>query len=762
MLRIMPLALFSLGVILSFALPERGAIWAWAILWIGLLGLAIFAHFSCRKWLFQAAFLLFCAIFGASYGVFRTQIALNQQWQAEHSRQSADLRVTVVGLPERDERGRTRFIGMAKTPTGANYRLQFIDYNEKRLWQVGDEWQMQTKIRAAIGARNPVGFDREAWALANGIDGVASVPKNAQKLPEKPFSWFNFNALRAKISQNWQKSAAQYPQGVALMQALAVGNRAGLQPEHWAAFRPLGIQHLISISGLHISMVGIFAAWFASKILFYLPIYVARPRLIVLGVGGFFAFVYTGLAGFEIPALRSLLMLLLFAWAWAFRSEWGAWRIWWTALAGVLLFQPAAVLSVGFWLSFGLVGGLLWTLASRLQPSRQSRLQNKIYLFKQAIIGQYAATLLGGVMTIFGFGALAVYSPLVNAVAIPVFSWLLVPIALFASFLPFDWAIEWAARLGEWVMQILLCLGGKLPEWYFPHSPKFLFLLATLGVLLLLLPRGLRVKPLAICAILAFTLYRPPVSGSLKMHVFDVGQGLSVLLQTPTQNILYDVGTAAAASTQLLPNLHALGVKQIDTLIISHHDDDHAGGLPILQQQLPVKDFYAGQPEFYRGAKHCAGGTHFRADDVLFEWITPPPEQMPDADNEKSCVLRVVSGSQAILMTGDLGEKGEKWLAEKHGDDLYSPILILGHHGSKHSSSAFFLRLVEPQLAIASSGYANAFNHPSPEVQKRLAALNITLVRTDTHGGWQIDFSGDAFQAAPSVSRKLWWQRKPF
>ncbi|QMT30881.1 DNA internalization-related competence protein ComEC/Rec2 [Alysiella filiformis] len=645
MLRIMPLALFSLGVMLSFALPQRGDVWLWISLWIVLLGLAVFAHFSCRKWLFQAAFYLICALFGATYGVARTQIALNQQWQASKMGESVRLRVTVVGLPERDEHGRTQFIGVAQTESGKTHRLQFRDYNAQRTWQVGDVWQMQTKIRPSIGAHNAVGFDREAWALANGIDGLANVPKNAQKLPENRFSWFNFNVLRAKISQNWQSASKPYPQGVALMQALAVGNRGGLQPEHWAAFRPLGLNHLISISGLHISMVGLLAAWLASKIAFYLPVRVARPRVLVLAVGGFFAFVYTGLAGFEVPALRSLLMLSLFAWAWAFRSDWGAWRIWWLALTGVLLFQPAAVLSVGFWLSFGLVGGLLWTFVARLQPQRQSRLKNKIHALKQAIIAQWAATLLGGIMTIYGFGALAVYSPLVNAVAIPVFSWLLVPIALGVSVLPFEWAIHAAAALGEWVMNALMWLGFRLPEWYFAHAPFPLFLLAILATLVLLLPQGLRLKPLAVVAIIAFAVYRPPVSGSLKMHVFDVGQGLAVLLQTPQHNVLFDTATAAAASTQLLPNLHALGVKRLDALIVSHHDDDHAGGLPIVQKQLPIKNLYAGQPEFYRHAQHCTGGTHFKMDNVIFEWLTPPPEQMGDDDNEKSCVLRVVSGS---------------------------------------------------------------------------------------------------------------------
>lgn len=756
MFPILSLALFSLGVMLSFVLPQRGDVWLWAILALANVGTVGATHYFRWTRSFQAAVLLGCMVLGLIYGIGRTQFALNQQWQQE--RQSVSLRVTVSGLPERDEFGRTRFMGNAITDDGQQFHLQFQDYNTKRIWQVGETWRMKASVRAAIGTRNLVGFDRESWALANGIDGVANVPKNAEKIAEPKFFQFYFNQLRQKIVWHWQQQAATFPRGVALMQALSVGYRGGLRSEDWAAFRPLGLNHLISISGLHITMVGVLAIWLANKILIRLPISVKSPRLLSLGIGGLCALVYTGLAGFEIPALRSLLMLLVFSLAWASKRDWGVWRVWWTAMAAVLIFQPAAVLSVGFWLSFGLVGGMLWALAARKFIMRETTWQRRLTILKQAIMAQWAATLLGGVAGIYLFGGLPVFSPLVNAVAIPFFSWVLVPVALLASVLP-QTAVYYAAMLAEYVMKILLWLGDRLPEMGFAHAPFALFLLAIVSILWLLLPNGSRLKPLAWCGVLLFALYRPlPFSGSLKVTVFDVGQGLAILLQTPSQNILYDTATPVSPLWQ---NLQAMGVNKIDALIVSHNDNDHAGGMQTLPKSLEIKQIYAGQPEFYANAKACPSGLNWRVDNVDFEMLTPTA--LPDSsDNDKSCVLRVVSGSHAMLITGDLSEQGEAQLIQQHGDKLLSEILVLGHHGSKSSSSTAFLRAVEPRLAIASSGYANAYKHPSIEVRKRLAALNIPLARTDLQGGLMIEFHENDFQATKLVTQKYWWQKKPF
>ncbi|MDK4697514.1 DNA internalization-related competence protein ComEC/Rec2 [Kingella negevensis] len=747
---------FALGAIASFFLPTQGNFWFWLIAFTANLAAIIWAKHTRSLKIFQAAFLCFCALLGASYAIGRTQWALSQQWQPTLSPVPTPLRVQITELPKQDETNadHTSFIGTAQTADGKTYRLYFNDY-AGGAWHVGETWQLNARVRATVGTRNFVGFDREAWALSNQIDGIANISKNNRLL--QPENVQNINSVRAKIIAGWQDAAAHYPQGAGLMTALAVADPSGLSHETWAALRPLGLNHLVSISGLHIGMVSMLATGLALVVLYLSRLEIARPRVWALSFGVLVGLFYTALAGFQVPALRSFLMFSVFAVAWIGRKKAKPWRTWWAALAVVLLFQPAAVLATGFWLSFGLVGVLIWACGFRLRPFPRGW----AFKLKQAVFAQGALTLASAVMTVFLFGSLPIFSPLVNAVAIPFFSWLLVPLALVASVLPFGSLKMWVAWLGEWTVSVLQFLGGVLPEWYFVHAPTGLMWAAMAGVLLLVLPRGSGLKPLACCGLAAFFLYRvEPVSHGFKMTVFDVGQGLSVLLQTPSQNVLFDTGKPAVGAT-LLQNLRAKGVWRLDSLIVSHHDNDHDGGFAEINRSLKVDEIWAGQPEFYPQAKYCADGLAWTVDDVRFEFLTPPMG-FQAADNDLSCVLRVVSGAQSLLIMGDTGKAGEWKLLQKYGTGLKSDVLVLGHHGSKSATSSVFLDAVAPQIAIASSGFANAFRHPHPNVQAQLAARSVGLYRTDLQGGVQVDFDGSRFQAALATEQKFWWQRKPF
>ena len=362
----MPLILPALcfGLATALFLPRHGAWW----LWLGALAAALaLAVWSRRRGgaSFQAACCLVAALSGCIYALARTDYALSQRWPAEIYPQAVLLRVEITGLPQRDEDGRTRFTARAYTADGRGYTLLFQDY-ARREWLPGEVWQLRARVRAPLGARNPVGFDREGWALANGIDGLASAGSQRFRLPEtRSGAAWGFNRMRLAASRNWRQ-ADDYPRGAALMAALAVGDGSGLPPQVWAAFRPLGINHLISISGLHISMVGVLAGWLFKQLLRLLPRLPARPRVWQSAAGLAAAAFYTGLAGFEIPALRSLIMLTVFTAAWAWRGSLSGWQVWWAALTAVLLYQPASVLAPGFWLSFGLVAALMWVLAFRL------------------------------------------------------------------------------------------------------------------------------------------------------------------------------------------------------------------------------------------------------------------------------------------------------------------------------------------------------------------------------------------------------------
>lgn len=767
MFRSIYLASYSIGIISCFYLAELNmTYYAIAILVCSFMlaillitsRLNIFPHHHFCQFIPSIPVYLLLYLVGIGYAALRTHLALQQQWPPTIEPNSIPLTIQVTGLPEQYGDEYTRFIGKATTAQGQTFTLVFSDY-QNRPWQVGEQWQIQAKVRAAIGYRNPVGFDREAWALANQIDGIANIGKQRQAINTSPsiLPTHLANQIRQHISQQWQQATPEFANGNGLMRALAIGDRSGLNQATWAAFRPLGLNHLISISGLHVTMFALMAAAICQYLFRYSPYIPKRPRVWYLSIGMLAATLYTALAGWEIPALRSLIMFSIFAIIWIKKGRLGSWQTWWLALTIVLTYQPTATLSIGFWLSFGLVAVLIWALSFRLPETQH----NMLTTLKQATFAQGAISLISAMATIFFFGLLPLFSPLVNAIAIPFFTWILVPLAILASIIPSYHLKYFAAWLAEHTVEKLIQLSQWLPEYYFPHPPLALFILSIIAGLILILPQGSRLKPLCCCILASFLLYRPPKSeNQLEITIWDVGQGLSVLLQTPSQNILYDTGTSTATELALLPNLRALGINQLHHLILSHHDNDHDGGFNSLKQHIPIQQIWAGQPQFYPQATHCSQGINWQIDNITFEFLTPIATANQH-DNEYSCILRVITQDQALLIMGDLSQKGEKNLIKKYNEHLFSQILILGHHGSHSSSSSTFIHTVAPTWAIASSGYANPFKHPHPRVQNTLSAHQVKLLRTDTQGMLRFSIQAGNSLLHPPLS-KYWWQKKPF
>ncbi len=736
------LPLWAAGVAASFALP---AVPSWTVLaaaWLCLLALA---------WRFRAAAWLLLCLSGALYGIWRTQSALDKQWPMFQTA-SVPLTIEVADLPQRDDK-RVRFTAKAVDGGGRHYRLQLSDY-QLRDWPAGSRWRVQARVRPPVGEANRTGFNREAWALAGGIGGVGTLGKERRALagsgPPLLLRW------REHISRRWQNTdthGRDFSDGLGLMRALSIGEQSALSGQAWQSFRPLGLNHLVSISGLHVSMVAVLAGWLVKHGLRVLPFVPKTPRFWVLAAGLSAAVFYAGLAGFSVPTQRSVLMLLALAWAWWRGSGASVWTGWWQALALVLLFDPAAVLGAGFWLSFGLVGALLWASAGRLNE-RGLRL---------AVRAQWAVTVVSVVALGSLFASLPLLSPLVNAAAIPWFSWVLVPLALAASLLPLA-PLQWlAAAAGEYTLRLVQWVAEYAPEYAVAAAPPLLLPLAAVAALIVLLPRGSGWKPLAWLVLAGFVFYSPnvPQQGRLNVTVWDAGQGLSVWMQTRNRNLLFDTGTETAAAAQILPNLNAAGVRRLDMLVLSHHDADHDGGFAVLAQAGQPREILAGQPQFYPQAAFCEE-KQWQWDGVHFELLRPSENETAQ-DNDRSCVLRAVAGGQALLVTGDLGRRGELALVEKYGAGLYSQVLVLGHHGSDSSSAGAFLNAVSPHYAVASSGFANAYRHPAAAVQNRVKAHGAALLRTDLSGALVFELGGgeDVFRGRLKTS-KPYWQKKPF
>lgn len=727
-----------IGVAASFALP---VVPHW-LFW-----LAAFAVLAVLARRFAFAGLMLCVLAGAAYGVFRTEAALSSQWRAE-AVSGVPLTVEVADMPRSDGR-RVQFAAKAVDSGGRTFDLLLSDY-KRREWAVGSRWRITARVHPVVGELNLRGLNREAWALSNGIGGVGTV--GADRVLLHDGSGWGIAVWRSRISRNWRQADEDggLSDGIGLMRALSVGEQSALRPELWQAFRPLGLTHLVSISGLHVTMVAVLFAWLAKRLLACSPRLPARPRVWVLAAGCVGALFYALLAGFSVPTQRSVLMLAAFAWAWR-RGRLSAWATWWQALAAVLLFDPLAVFGVGTWLSFGLVAALIWACAGRLHEGKR----------QTALRGQWAASVLSLVLLGYLFASLPLISPLVNAVAIPWFSWVLTPLALLGSVVPFAPLQQLGAFLAEYTLRFLVWLADVSPEFAVASAPLPLLVLAVCAALLLLLPRGLGLRPWAVLLLAGFVFYRPPSvpENEAAVTVWDAGQGLSVSVQTANHHLLFDTGTASAAQTGIVPSLNAAGVRRLDKLVLSHHDSDHDGGFQAVGK-IPNGGIYAGQPEFYEGAQHCAE-QRWQWDGVDFEFLRPSERKNID-DNGKSCVLRVVAGGAALLVTGDLDMKGEESLVGKYGGNLYSQVLVLGHHGSNSSSSGVFLNTVAPEYAVASSGYANAYKHPTQAVQNRVRAHGIKLLRTDLSGALVFGLSQDGVKAQRLRGYKFYWQKKPF
>lgn len=741
-------AAWTAGVAASFALPLVPPVSYWAAV---LLCAVLWACVRRQR----AAWLLLCVLLGAAYGVWRTETALARQ-PSLSAVQTQDYRLRVTGLQTADER-RTAFAAEVSAADGRVMRVRLSDYL-RRDWPAGSEWQAQLRLRPPVGERNLRGFDREAQALAAGIDAAGTVgrERRAVRPSENALVRFSDGLLRyrAAADERWQAVGnGRLRDGTALMRALGIGGQSALDGGLWQALRVLGLNHLVSISGLHIGLIAVLAAFLTKCLLRVSGVCPKRPRVWMLAAGVTAAVFYAAMAGFSVPTVRALVMTAVLAAAWMSGGRVSAWQAWWAAWVLVLLMQPAAVLAAGTWLSFGVAAVLLWVFSWRTGETAG---------WRAVLRGQWAAAWAVFVGTAFLFAGLPLFSPVANIVAIPWFSWVLVPLALAGTLFPFEPLQYAAAWLGGQTVRVLLWLAEYAPEWSAAAAPLPVFVAAAAALLLFLLPRGFGLKPFACIVLAGFFLYREPLppKGSVRAEVIDVGQGLAVVFQTASKTLLFDTGTPSAAQMQTVPLLRARGIQGLDMLVLSHHDNDHDGGAEVIRKLFAPSEIRAGQPEFYAGAAGCREEEAWTWDGVRFEFLHTA-DAGGGGDNNQSCVLRVLTAGGALTVTGDLGAAGEAALVMRYGGALQSRLLVLGHHGSSSSSSGVFLNAVAPDFGIASSGFNNAFRHPTAEVQNRLSAHGIRLLRTDRQGALRFEW-GERPPAAPELLPRAYWQKKPF
>lgn len=676
--------------------------------------------------------------------------------------QDLELRGRVDGLPETGERSLRFDLRVLHAPAGVPERLRLAWYEPGSTLAAGACVDLTVRLKRPRGLVNPGGFDFERHATLLGI-GATGYLVGAPRLV-KECSRPGIDHLRATIAG---RIDAELPPGRsrALVKALAIGDTREIDEEGWDLYRATGTTHLIAISGLHVGLaaaVGGGLAWLLWWIFPGLGLRWPRPQgmaLAALASAG----VYALIAGFSLPTQRTFLTIAVMLAGVLTRRELGWWTRYSLALVAVLLIDPLAPLGAGFWLSFGAVAWLILAYSGRWAPQPWWRL----WLYPQ--LGLAVALLPLGIAF---FQQASLVAPPVNLLAVPYITFAVVPLLLGAllawPLAPLSEALWWAAW---WLLEgfdaALVPAAAWPGAWItLPTPGPFAWLLALLGTLILLAPRGLPWRWLGTFALLplVFPAREAVPHGTFVATVLDVGQGQSVLVRTARHALLIDTGPGFAEGGDLgdrviTPSLAALGVHRLDALIVSHADSDHDGGTGTVRRRLPVDRFAISAPGPVEGAVPCVAGTQWEWDGVRIA-ILHPPEFFPYLGNDSSCVVRIEAPGGSMLVPGDAGEIIEQRLVRERPEQLAADVLVAGHHGSKSSSSAGFLAAVDARHVVYSMGYRNRFGFPRPEVRERVQSLGAQEWMTAHGGAIEVRVGHRLELAAMRDRRVAWWRER--
>ncbi len=608
-------------------------------------------------------------------------------------------------------------------------------------------WRIRVRMKRPHGLVNPGGFDFERSALQKGIIATGYVRDDLANAMLRAGACVD--GIRARVATAIETASPNDAHAARLLRALSVGDERALDEHDWQVVRATGISHLIAISGFHVGLAAVFGALLVRLVWWVFPVLalrLARP-LAEAAIAFPASLAYGALAGFGLPTTRTLLMIAVVAGWRLFRRGGGFGGGFGLALAAILVVDPLSVLSAGFWLSFAGVALLAWTLA------RDNGWRGHL---KEIGLAPLLMTLALLPLTVWFFGQASLVGPLANLVAVPFVSFVIVPIDLAACALLFAW--PWAgqhmlhvcAYLVDGLWWFLVHLAAWRPAMqYLPEASLLAFVLGCIGAIWLLAPRGVPARALGACLLLPLCWPRilPPADGAFRATVIDVGQGLSVLVRTRGHVLLVDAGARYPSGFDLgeaavVPTLHALGVAHLDGLIVSHGDNDHAGGAVAVLAAYPGTPTWGGEPA--RGPvpmRQCHAGQHWRWDGVDFR-VLRPPAPVSLKGNDAGCVLLVTGAGGRLLLPADTSSQVEPDIvrAFPRGAPL---VLVVPHHGSKTSSSPAYLEALQPHLAIASTGYLNGYHHPAPAVVARYAGLGIPLLDTPETGAVRVAFPVD-------------------
>jgi len=645
--------------------------------------------------------------------------------------------------------------------------------------RAGQRWLMPVRLRQVHGTLNPHGFDLELWAFERGLGASGTVRVRPTSPPRKIADAVAHpvERLRQRVRDAIEKRVSD-PAAAGVLAALAIGDQGAIDRDGWDLFRITGVAHLMSISGLHVTMFAWLAGGLVGRLWRLHPRLPLRlPAPAAARWAGFVAAAgYALLAGWGVPAQRTVWMIGAVALLRAAGLRWPLHAVLLAAALVVTLADPWALLQPGFWLSFVAVALLVASEPAREhQPAPEGFRARFGHTLRASLRTQVVATIGLAPLSLVFFQQLSLVGFAANLIAIPLVTLLITPLALAGVLLPPLWLL--AAWLVQALSHFLQALAGMpLASWTAAAAPPWIVACALLGAALAVLPLPWRLRLLAVPLVLP--LLAPPVPrpapGQFELLAADIGQGTAVLVRTREHVLLFDTGPAYsieadAGGRVLLPLLRARGEKQLDLLLLSHKDSDHVGGAATLLAGLPVRAMASslpdGHPLLARGVPHrrCLSGQAWDWDGVHFAILHPGEADYAVATkpNAVSCVLRVQgnSSSGSALLTGDIEAPQEAALVQRLGAGLQTDVLVVPHHGSRTSSTSGFLAAVKPHVAVVQAAYRSRYGHPAPDVVARYEAQDVAVVRSDRCGAWTL--SPDGAASCERQRRPRYWQH-PF
>lgn len=731
--------------------------------------------------------LIIVMLMAFSYANWYANSALSSRLSDKVPRQDIMLTGHIASLVKKDS-GYTQFDFKVRSAQVGTVSIDHVrqirlsDYSADRNYQYGQKWRLIVRLKRPHGQVNPVQiYDSEKNALVNRIDAKGYI-RQAELLAMPTVSLINqINQLRQYVVSKIASSRV-HPEVKGLMSALLVGVRTQMQERHWRTLKRTGTSHLFAISGLHVGFVALISA-----VCFKLVLQIfkrhpnTRPLQDAVLVSAFIvALFYAALAGFSLPTQRALIAIMVLGFYRLTRSNYQSWDVFWCCMMVVLLLFPLNALSASFWLSFSAVACLI--LIFELSHHRfkvEKSILPKIIFWCYV---QLALFILLQPVTYSVFSELSLFSPIANVIAIPVVAFVIVPIGLVSVLLLLFnmlWPIEIVAILAQMLLEgasmVLLVVW-----WFLKQLSQFEFASVSLVsiplvfyvfwlamISCLLLPRRY-LKIIALSGLVIMFLWRPDKleQGEFRVTQFDVGQGLSIFVETRNHSMLYDVGAAFAsgfnyAKVVLLPYLIQTGYQRLDMLVLSHRHNDHSGGRAVIENAVLIDQKITGAPVQFAHYDACVRGQSWSWDGVTFRVIWPTKlylEEHPEGGNNNSCVIKVSSEYGSALLTADIEMSAELALLEMGRHDLESQILQVPHQGSRTSSSWSFLDAVNAKYGFISSGYLNRFSHPHQKVVQRLKNNDIEVMNTATHGGIVGTVGSDGINIETARQEKPYWR----